>query len=187
MFLWPDAWIRWVLSIKGLSSSIEIHHLIILDPWHPHHIPNLPSQILIVSLPNPPKILVIITPIFVIIPNTRPSKMCPWYTAKFIQVWILDKCQFTLQLAFQMLFNTLFTNHPKYTWSTLNAYLTTIILPFLATVLKHHPTLESEVSSPWWYSRLSSSFQIHTTTSLQMFSSVLRHPIRKPSHMLNQH
>jgi protein SMG6 len=60
--------------------------------------------------------------------------------------------KFALQLVFQMLSSVL--RHPtrkpsQYARSTLNPYLT-IILTFLATVLKHHPTLETlERSIPW--------------------------------------
>ena len=60
--------------------------------------------------------------------------------------------KFALQLVFQMLSSVL--RHPtrkpsQYARSTLNPYLT-IILTFLATVLKHRPTLETlERSIPW--------------------------------------
>lgn len=60
--------------------------------------------------------------------------------------------KFALQLAFQMLSSVL--RHPtrkpsQYARSTLNPYLT-VILTFLATVLKHRPTLETlERSIPW--------------------------------------
>ena len=60
--------------------------------------------------------------------------------------------KFALQLNFQMLSTVL--RHPtrkpsQYARSTLNPYIT-IILTFLATVLKHHPTLETlERSIPW--------------------------------------
>jgi protein SMG6 len=60
--------------------------------------------------------------------------------------------KFALQLVFQMLSSVL--RHPtrkpsQFARSTLNPYLT-IILTFLATVLKHHPTLEIlERSIPW--------------------------------------
>ena len=60
--------------------------------------------------------------------------------------------KFALQLVFQMLSSVL--RHPtrkpsQYARSTLNPYLS-IILTFLATVLKHHPTLEIlERSIPW--------------------------------------
>ena len=60
--------------------------------------------------------------------------------------------KFALQLAFQMLSSVL--RHPtrkpsQYARSTLNPYLT-VLLTFLATVLKHRPTLESlERSIPW--------------------------------------
>jgi protein SMG6 len=60
--------------------------------------------------------------------------------------------KFALQLLFQMLSSVL--RHPtrkpsQYARSTLNPYLT-IILTFLATILKHHPTLETlERSIPW--------------------------------------
>jgi protein SMG6 len=60
--------------------------------------------------------------------------------------------KFALQLVFQMLSSVL--RHPtrkpsQYARSTLNPYLT-IVLTFLATVLKHHPTLETlERSIPW--------------------------------------
>ena len=60
--------------------------------------------------------------------------------------------KFALQLAFSMLSHVL--RHPtrkpsQYARSTVNPYLT-IILTFLATVLKHRPTLESlERSIPW--------------------------------------
>ena len=60
--------------------------------------------------------------------------------------------KFALQLVFQMLSSVL--RHPtrkpsQYARSTLNPYLI-IILTFLATVLKHHPTLETlERSIPW--------------------------------------
>jgi protein SMG6 len=60
--------------------------------------------------------------------------------------------KFALQLVFQMLSSVL--RHPtrkpsQYARSTLNPYLT-IILTFLATILKHHPTLETlERSIPW--------------------------------------
>ena len=60
--------------------------------------------------------------------------------------------KFALQLVFQMLSSVL--RHPtrkpsQYARSTLNPYLT-IILTFLATILKHHPTLEIlERSIPW--------------------------------------
>ena len=60
--------------------------------------------------------------------------------------------KFALQLVFQMLSSVL--RHPtrkpfQYAQSTLNPYLI-IILTFLATVLKHHPTLETlERSIPW--------------------------------------
>jgi protein SMG6 len=60
--------------------------------------------------------------------------------------------KFTLQLMFQVLSSVL--RHPtrkpsQYARSTLDPYLT-IILTFLATVLKHHPTLETlERSIPW--------------------------------------
>jgi protein SMG6 len=60
--------------------------------------------------------------------------------------------KFALQLVFQMLSSVL--RHPtrkpsQYARSTLNPYLT-VILTFLATVLKHRPTLETlERSIPW--------------------------------------
>jgi protein SMG6 len=60
--------------------------------------------------------------------------------------------KFTLLLVFRMLSSVL--RHPtrkpsQYARSTWNPYLT-IILTFLATVLKHHPTLETlERSIPW--------------------------------------
>jgi protein SMG6 len=60
--------------------------------------------------------------------------------------------KFALQLVFQMLSSVL--RHPtrkpsQFARSTLNPYLT-IILTFLATVLKHHPTLKTlERSIPW--------------------------------------
>ena len=60
--------------------------------------------------------------------------------------------KFALQLVFRMLSSVL--RHPtrkpsQFARSTLNPYLT-IILTFLATVLKHHPTLETlERSIPW--------------------------------------
>ena len=60
--------------------------------------------------------------------------------------------KFALQLVFQMLSSVL--RHPtrkpsQYARSTLNPYLT-ILLSFLATVLKHHPTLETLARSiPW--------------------------------------
>ena len=62
--------------------------------------------------------------------------------------------KFALQLLFQTLSSVL--RHPtrkpsQYAQSTLNPYLT-IILTFLATILKHHPTLETlERSIPWAY------------------------------------
>jgi protein SMG6 len=60
--------------------------------------------------------------------------------------------KFALQVVFQMLSSVL--RHPTrkpslYAQSTLNPYIT-IILTFLATILKHHPTLETlERSIPW--------------------------------------
>lgn len=60
--------------------------------------------------------------------------------------------KFALQLVFRMLSSVL--RHPtrkpsQFARSTLNPYLT-ILLSFLATVLKHHPTLETlERSIPW--------------------------------------
>ena len=60
--------------------------------------------------------------------------------------------KFSLQLVFRMLSSVL--RHPtrkpsQYAQSTLNPYLT-IVLAFLTTLLKHHPTLETlERSIPW--------------------------------------
>ena len=60
--------------------------------------------------------------------------------------------KFALQLVFQMLSSVLrhLTRKPSpYARSTLNPYLTIILTP-LATVLKHHPTLETSERSILW-------------------------------------
>lgn len=62
--------------------------------------------------------------------------------------------KFALQIVFRMLSSVLRRRHPtrkpsQYAQLTLNPYLT-IILTFLATILKHHPTLETlERTIPW--------------------------------------